>query len=280
MGKLNIKAKVMYMPGPWGVNEPVKGAKIKILDVDIGGRDDIIFSKDTSSLGKVAGLSKEWQDQRKIRVWQPLPLPGKWITKTIHDPSDMMLLEVDVREGEKHIRAPFVYLGKDIEVPIIVPWGKESIPDAISGMISSLSPTISVDGTRYTDAMEAQKAARRKFEARDKQVDIIITGPEALLFMPFAGKNFSGLKDLVDDVLPGSQQFFYSNPIGAAELSAIALIILASGAAVSGTILAGCVGFCLILALYLGYTDISLDVAHGTGNNPMPSVKFSLKLPA
>jgi hypothetical protein len=107
----------------------------------------------------------------------------------------------------------------------------------------------------------------------------VLSGPEALLFMPFAGKNFNALKDMVDDLLPGSQQFFYPNPIGAAELSAIALIILASGAVVSGTILAGCIGFSLILALYLGYTDISLDVVPGIANNPMPSVKFQLRLP-
>lgn len=279
MSKLDIKAKVMYMPGPWGINEPIKGAKVKIIDLDIGGRDDVIFSKNTSSLGKVAGLSTEWQDKRKLRIWQPLPLPGKWVTKTVPDISDIMLLEIDVREGEKHIRAPFVYLGKGVEVPIIVPWGKESFDDAIVGAIGSLLPTISINGTPYSDAMDAQKAVRKRFEAKEKQVDIVLTGPEALLFMPFAGKNINALKNLVDEVLPGTQQFFYSNPIGAAELSAIAIIILASGAAVSGTLFAGFVGFSLILALFLGYTNIGLDVAPGSGNNPLPSIKFSLKLP-
>lgn len=279
MSRLNIKAKVMYMPGPWGMNEPVKGADIKIIDIDIGGKDDVIFSKKTSSIGRVSGISKDWKDKRTIRVWEAFPLPGQWKSKTVADPTDMMLLEIDVREGAKHIRAPFVYLGNNMEVPIIVPWGKESIPEVIGSVVSSLMPTLAVDGKKYSDPMLAQKSARKKFEAGQRKVELSLNGPEALAFMPFADKSFAELKDLVDDVLPGVKEFLYPNPIGAAELSAIALIILASGAVVSGTILSSCVGFCLILALYLGYTDIQLEVVQGTASSPMPGIKFKLAKP-
>lgn len=276
MSKLNIKVKVMYMPGPWGVNQPVKGANVKIIDKDIGGKDDIIFSKFTSSLGKASGISKDWQDKRRMRIWNPLPLPGRWVTKTVVDPSDMMLLEIDVREGDKHIRAPFVHLGDSVEVPVFVPWGHESAPDPIGNIVQALLPAVTVNGKKYTDPMEAQKTARKKFEDGEKNVRLGIVGPEALPFMPFADKSFDDLKDLVDDILPGVKSFMYPNPVGAAELSAISLIILASGAALSGTILASCVGFCLILALYLGYTDLKLKVVSGSEHNPMPGIEFEL----
>lgn len=272
MSKLNVKAKVMYMPGPWGANEPVKGAAVKIIDVDVGGKDDVILTKTTNSQGKLQGTSKDWQDPKRIRTWEPLPLPGRWVTKTMPDPTDMMLLEIDIKEGCHHVRAPFVYLGPQVEVPIIVPWGKQSLGD----VVSSLVPSITVNKKKFTDPMAAQKEARKYFEASEPKVTIELQGPEALAFVPFAGKNLDELKECIDDILPGASQFFYSNPIGAAELSAIALIILASGAVLSGTLLAGCIGFSLILALYLGYGKIDIKMKAGSDSNPMPSVEFTL----
>ena len=283
MSKLNVKAKVMYMPGPWGLTEPVKGASVKIIDVDVGGTDDVIFSARTSSLGRIAGRTSDWQDTRRTRVWEPFPLPGRWVTKKVPDLTDIMLLEVDIREGSHHVRAPFIFLGNNVEVPIIVPWGKSDIGTVVGtvvdNVVSALTPYISVNNHKYTSPMDAQKAARKHFEDGTNEVTIELIGPEALVLIPFADKNLDDLKDLVDAIMPGAKDFFYSNPIGVAELSAIALIILASGAVATGTVLASCVGFSLILGVYLGYTDISLEVVPGSGQNPMPGVKFNMKKP-
>ncbi|MCB9156329.1 MAG: hypothetical protein H6645_04345 [Caldilineaceae bacterium] len=266
MSRLDIKAKLQYPPGPWGMDKPVKGATVKIIDKDIGGGDDVILTRATNALGKFAGKSKEWQDTKQVKYWVPLPFPGRWQTKRIPDPTDILLLEIDIEDGEQHGRLPFVPLGNNIEVPIVVPW----IPP------DTLTATIKVNGVACDDGFDLQKKARAAFESGTPTVKIEIRGPESLPFQPFAGKNLMELKELVDDIMPGSKEMFYINPTGAEELMAIAFIILAMGAAMSVTILSSAVAFCLILALVLGYTDVKLDVISSTGSNPLPGIVFEV----
>ena len=91
------------MPGPWGISEPIKGAVVKIIDKDPGGggSDDTILQRTTNSTGKFSGLSSDWKDKKIVRYWQPLPLPGRWQTRTVADPLDVMLLEIEVKHGNK-----------------------------------------------------------------------------------------------------------------------------------------------------------------------------------
>ncbi len=96
-------------------------------------------------------------------------------------------------------------------------------------------------------------------------------------FMPFAGKSLNQLKVMVGDILPGANKMFYENPTGAEELLAIALVILAIGAASSVTILATAVAFSLILALVLGYSHIKLKVLNSDSQNPLPGIEFELR---
>ena len=267
MSKLEIKGKLQYIPGPWGMNEPVKSASVKIIDKDPGGVDDVILTRVTNSLGKFSGTSTDWQDKKSVRYWDPLPFPGGWKSKTISDPNDMMLLEIDIKEGNEHFRGPFVFLGNNIEVPVVVPWGK--VPPSIPA-------TIKVNGVACDDGQDLQKKARAAFESGTSKIKIEIRGPESLPFRPFAGKNLAELKELVDDIMPGAKDMFYTNPTGAEELLAIALIILAIGAAASVTILATAVAVSLIMALVLGYCHIALNVLNSDSQNPLPGIEYEL----
>jgi hypothetical protein len=268
MARLKIKGKLQYIPGPWGMNEPVKGATVTIVDKDPGGTDDVILTRTTNSLGKFGGTSREWQDTKRVRYWAPLPPPGRWRSKTVPDPADVMLLEIQVREGDRRFSGPFVFLGDNVEVPVVVPWGKEP-PEA--------SATIKVNGVACTDGNDLQKKARAAFENGSPTVRIEIRGPEALPFQAFAGKGLDELKEMVDDIMPGAREMFYVNPTGAEELLAIAVVILAIGAAASVTILATAVAFSLIMALVLGYCHIELDVINASSDNPLPGIEFELR---
>ena len=273
MAKLKIKVRLAYMPGPWGMNEPVKGASVKIIDKDAtAGGDDIILSRTSNSLGKVAGTSKDWVDSKRIKYWDPLPLPGRWKYKTVPDPTDLMLLEIDVKQGDNHIRVPFVFLGDNVEVPVVVPWGAVD-----PGANGNPPATLRVNGVGCDDPMDLQKKSRAAIERGTTPLKIEIRGPESLPFVPFADKSLNTLKEMVDDIMPGAKQFFYSNPTGAEELIAIALIILAVGAAVSVTVLASAVAFALILAILFGYCNITLNVLNSDAQNPLPGIEFVLK---
>lgn len=267
-GEAEIKRKVAIYPGAVGNERPVKGAQVQIVDKDPGGTDDVIFTSNTNSLGKFYGTSADWQDTKKIRYWQPLPLPGRWITKTAPDPADMMLLEIDIKEAGQHFRGPFVFLGDNVEVPVVVPWGK---PDF------SLA-TYEVNGKKCSNGMDLQKRARAAFESGASSVTIAIRGPEAVPFLPIAGKNLAQLKELADDLLPGAKDMLYPNPCEAACILAIAFLILALGAAVSISVVASGIAISLLLGTIMGYCIVSVNLDQDADTGGVGTgVEFTLK---
>lgn len=120
MGQLNIAGRVQYMPGPWGADVPAAGAQLEVFDIDTNG-DDRIWSGSTGADGRFAGTSSEWQDKVSVPVWQPLPLPGKYVNKQVPDPTDLLLLKLRVRvDGREHVVQPFL---NGTPVPVLLPFG-------------------------------------------------------------------------------------------------------------------------------------------------------------
>jgi hypothetical protein len=120
MGQLNIAGRVQYMPGPWGADVPAAGAQVEVFDIDVDGTDRI-WSGSTAADGRFAGTSSEWQDRRTVPVWQPLPLPGRFVNKQVPDPADLLLLKARVRvDGREHVVQPFL---NGTPVPVLLPWG-------------------------------------------------------------------------------------------------------------------------------------------------------------
>jgi hypothetical protein len=250
------------------MNEPAKGVTVKIIDKDPGGTDDTILEATANSLGRFSGTSREWQDTKIVQYWEPLPLPGHWKRKTIPDPLDVMLLEIDIREGTNHFRGPFVFLGDDREVPVVAPWGKPDFQFA----------TYEVNGAPCSDGQDLQKKARAAFESGAASVTITIRGPESVPFLAFAGKNLAQLKELVDDVLPGAKDMLYPNPCEAACILAIAFLILALGAATTISVVASGVAVSLVLGTILGYCIVAVEAEQGATTTGVDTgVSFKLE---
>ncbi len=274
MAKLKIRCRLQYMPGPWGASDPVKGAIVRIIDKDPGGRDDVIYSSTTNSLGRVRGTSSDWQDRKTVRYWQPWPLPGRWRTKTGPDPADVMLLEIEIKLDGETFRAPFVFMGDDHEVPIVVPW----TPSYYDSSIVPPTPpaTTTVNGEACSGGFDLQKKTRAAMERGDAEVTIELRGPEAAPFVPYANKSLDQLKELVDDLLPGAKDMLYSNPVGADDLFMVAVIIVACGVAHGFVIIATGVAVAMILAIILGYERIELELIPASGSFPLPGVRVKL----
>jgi hypothetical protein len=83
---------------------------------------------------------------------------------------------------------------------------------------------------------------------------------------------------LVDNLLPGAAAMLYPNPTGAEELLAIAVVILAIGAAVSVGTFASGVAFSIVLALVLGYCHIDAKMlpSGGSVGVSLPGIEFSV----
>jgi hypothetical protein len=126
MSKLNLKGKVIYPPGFWGINRPVVGANIEIRDIDAPGRhNDKIWEGQTNSQGVFQGQSSDWVDKIQIGV---KPIPGSFPPKLepIYgpDPTDILVLTTTIKQGNKEVTLPFPFLGDNVEVPpLLVPWG-------------------------------------------------------------------------------------------------------------------------------------------------------------
>ena len=171
MASLQIKGKLIFPPGLWGLTKPVAGASIKLTDLDIPGRNnDVIWQGTSDQNGNYQGTTSEWRDT--ITVTPSTPFTP---AITVPDPTDLMLLQVTVTQntpqGQKSITLPFTYLGSNIpSPPIMVNWAP---PD----------PVIVVNGSAcYTP----QDVKNRTTSAADsgQKITIQVYGQDALMLQP------------------------------------------------------------------------------------------------
>ncbi len=97
MGQLDLNGRVTHMVGPWGTDRSCANAEITVIDMDLDGTHDSIWSGRTGGDGRFAGRTSDWQD--KTRVWVPFPLPGKFVDGV--DPSDVLSLVAKVKQNGK-----------------------------------------------------------------------------------------------------------------------------------------------------------------------------------
>lgn len=255
MPTLNIRGRVMCFPGTL----PLQSASIEIFDVDEGGNgDDIIFTGTTDSNGYFQGTSKDWVDRNTVRrkvgpIWVNVDVP------------DAPIFMVRIRQGSNDTgRIPFPQppVGSAPIIPIIVPWS----------CIGLRKPK--VNGVECNDGYDLQVKARAAFERREPIVHITLYGPDAMAFIPFAGKNLDELKILMGARLPGAPSMLYSNPVVADDLAYIAIILLCAGAAYSISTIATAVSIALVLALILGYKHVKVHT--NTGPDGTVTVDFEV----
>jgi hypothetical protein len=118
MSKQNLNGRVVHVPGPWGVDRPCAFASVKIIDLDLNGKHDEIWSGKTDENGRFSGVSEEWKD--KVPVWVPFPPPGHW--SKVDDLTDILSLLAKVEQDGKSFNVPItVRDGGTINGPIVVP---------------------------------------------------------------------------------------------------------------------------------------------------------------
>jgi hypothetical protein len=117
MTTLNIGGRVLY----GDLVSPVKGARVRIYDVDTGGDgDDLIFDEIADFEGRFSGTSESWEDENTQRISTRL---GNIDLKV----PDALLLhaQVDV-DGQTH-KGAYVHLGDGKSAPIVLPWGRPTV---------------------------------------------------------------------------------------------------------------------------------------------------------
>jgi hypothetical protein len=176
MARLKLNGKVMHPPGFWGTNKPVKGAQVKITDIDLPGRvDDVIWQGITDNNGIFQGEAAEWQDQLQVSPALPAtPLTPAVPAKYAPDLTDLLVLTITVIQntpaGQKQMTAPFPFAGDNVQVPVLVTWAP---PD----------PVVKVNGNSCYTAQDVRLRVQEAMNA-NQPISIQVYGPDANTLIP------------------------------------------------------------------------------------------------
>lgn len=277
MSKLKLKGKVIYPPGPWGINKPVKGAKITITDLDAPGRaNDVIWEGTTDEHGVFQGTSKEWQDRIRLTPG----IPGTAISPAVPatygpDPSDVLVLKIDIAEGQFKISGPFPFAGDNVQVPIYVTWG----PTADNRG--------TVNGVDFTDFSQLINRLIATVEKKDP-IELRLYGDWSVAATPIVELLKKSPLDRIKQSFPSSRTGSIELIIGgtAITVSSTALVALAGLVLALGSLilLAGasaflvCLGIAVILAVLNGYVNIEASQTTATDSQGNPTNATTIRL--
>ena len=278
MSKLKIKAKILYPPGSWGLNKPVKNATVTIHDLDANGKDKI-FTGTTDSQGRVKGTSKDWQDKKRIRYWRvtsTFPPAGEWAYKHVPDLTDVMVLTVTIKKGDQSFTGPFPFVGDNVEIPLVVPWAWDGG--------GTVAPHATVNGEDFTDFQKMINKTTKRIEAGD-DLELELFGEWSEAMDPLVDIINKPPLELLQGIFPGTQPGSVIIAVGGifvtltgAEIAAIILaigaMILLTGAAVFVT----CLGIAVIAAIAAGYCSIEAGQETVTDINGQPTNRTRIKL--
>jgi hypothetical protein len=276
MAKLKLKGKVTYPPGPWGTNKPVKGAKITITDIDAPGRtDDVIWEGATDDKGVFQGTSKEWQDRIKLTPAIPATPISPAVPATYGpDPSDVLVLKINVVQGQSKITAPFPFAGDNVQVPVFVTWGPPS------------NSRGTVNGVEFTDFNQLIDKLIATVEKKDP-IDLRLYGDWATAVLPIVQLIKKSPLERVRQTFPSSKTGSIVIPgvitISSTALAALAGLVLALGSLI---LLAGastflvCLGIAVILAVVNGYVNIEASQTTTTDSQGNPTNETRIVLSA
>ncbi len=162
MGRIDLRCKVLYMPGPWGAAIPAAGVSVRLDDLDVGTSSDTIFTGVTNAAGEFSGLSAEWRDTRNVRVGA--------VQTAVFDPSDLMSLQVTLSQVQgslaRRVSLPFLPAPANLpQAPIVIPWGPPGMTRvAINGVPVNTLPQIqqALRGLLDTGVAVGEFAMRRE----------------------------------------------------------------------------------------------------------------------
>lgn len=120
MGQVDVRGKILYMPGLWGAAVPANGVSISMIDRDAGNSNDTIWTGRTDANGMFSGRTNDWRDSRMVTVGT--------VQQRVYDATDVMALEAQVTEQVENSRyqltVPFVPAPLGLpQPPIVLNWG-------------------------------------------------------------------------------------------------------------------------------------------------------------
>lgn len=267
MAGFQLSGRVVHAPGPWGLDRPVKGAQIKVRDIDLPGRrDDLILETRTNDNGAFNGQSAEWRDRDRITIAEPAMKVDRFGVQTptivnrsieVDDPLDVPKLTVEVQApaGPNLLSLPLIVPPGSTAFefpPVIVPWPPGGAPAKL-------------DGTDYWDPIQLNLAIIARVDQR-KNFTASIYGPEADLIGADRADAERMLAWLASRQphLAAILQALLRRPDGVSKATdggtilALAILVLAASAGTAMVISSAAISIALIVALLSGY-DVSLN---------------------
>ncbi|MFN0103368.1 MAG: hypothetical protein ACKV2U_14925 [Bryobacteraceae bacterium] len=277
MAKLKLKGKLTHPPGPWGSNRPVAGAKIRIIDIDAPGRtDDLIWDGTTDNGGVFQGTSKDWRDQIQLTPGVPATLVTPGIGPTYGpDPTDAMVLKIEITQGSNKITAPFVFAGDEVQVPLFVTWGPHT------------NNRGSVNGVHFTEFDKLINHLVATIVKKDP-IELKLSGDWAQAATPIVELINQSPLERTKRVFPNSKAGSVVVVVGGVSITISSAAIIAMGALVLGIggliLLAGastflvCLGIAVVLAVVNGYVNIEASQKTTTDSEGNPNNEATIIL--
>ncbi len=290
--KPRFRGSVTYPPAPAGFSAAVSNARIQIWDVDEVGNDLLVDAR-TDVAGRFDVTStKMWQDTKSFRIGVG-PLSR---TVTGPDLSDMpvFLIQIDDPAFGRSVRVPFPYLGDNIEVPLVVPWGPPlvapplvNIPVVpqvgipvlrVNGLIIKTNDPPAKVWETIKDLVESKQRVTLQFYGP-------IAAPLAIAFRPDGSVDYPALRAQVCALLgidPNSSVLNVNPEV--TTLIAICVIVfiicVCMPAAIGGSVFMICCALAILLAVALGYrVEVKRkDTASGGTRNSAPIPLFETEI--
>jgi hypothetical protein len=279
VAKLKIKGRVSYIPGPWGLNVRGKQLPVKIIDIHpVKATRQIIWEGKTNDNGDFSGTTKDWRDI----VTVPSVVPGVPPTR-MPDPTDLLWLVIQVKEGGKWHEYPFIFVADNIQAPTVLPFP----PDGWNPN----NDRATLNGADITDLQALSDVLFKAIQSRQPKITLKLYGNWASSAKPIVDRIREIPLKRFQRVFPNAKAGSITISIGtgititltAAAILASASLVLAIGAAIlmsGAAIMVVLLGIAVIIALLMGYASIkaeqkTLTNPDGTTTNEV-SVEFSL----
>ena len=289
MSSLHLRARVVYMAGPWGAAVSIPRAAIEVVDVDLPGLgDDLIWSGTTDDNGRFDGWSSEWHDSATVPsvTFDKWGRPH-WGTTTVEDPTDVLALAIHVTEGGHDVWLPFAYIGDDQQSPdVIVSWGPANQPapsaptwPPFGGVFNPQLPLAfiaSVNGHGCLIPPDISARVHAEIGARSDSIRIDVLDPVAVGLMAFASNATNVLEwaggqlGIPEHWRPGRNESMDASASGLA----VGCAVVKTGAVPSPVLTA--VGVAVLYAVNKGYVKVSMGSGGRGRGIPREGVSFTL----
>jgi hypothetical protein len=285
MAKLKIRGRISYMPGPWGGSVSANGANIKLIDLHpIKGTKQTVWTGTTNAQGRFSGTTAEWHDQIILVPAQPPrrtpfgTIPG---TPAVRgpDPTDVLMLVIEITLDGRTYSYPFPFIGDNIEVPVILPFGPASY--------NANRDRATLNGAEFTNMQQVFAALMQRVEQK-QPIELKLYGAWADAVAPLVGVLRQTPLSRARTLFPQSRTGSLSLVVGGVTLTisssfligAATLVIALVPIIIAGGVVTfmACMGIVLILAVLNGYEDIGARQDSTTGADGSTTTETTISI--